>query len=240
MKIDLNTTLHHALSMMNDFAQDVTMTFIQQGILQPGMTLREALMKMDGASDYHYEMFDKVMESLVNSRNQEPEAKVNTLDDDGPRKFADVLGQSSTLVTEDKPKFDTSDTGITVNQLIDIANPREADELDYILGRLFMNPEKDVAVLKMKLNTLINSDNPYMMAHGAMDISNNQQANSDPKKKASAKFAIDSLAMVDELLLKIKSPQQSKYFGYLDNLNDGSNTRLLELLKTGYQEIFTT
>jgi len=267
INIDLNTTLHKAIEMIPEDGQDILMTFFHQGLLKPHHTLKEALMSMDNASDYHYELFDKIMEMLV--RKKEKPLVTNKLGskfdampyedgisvfikkfgDEPVRSIGNLMSMLSGFIPQVEPVGAPSELGITCGQLHDCGDSLEQSIFGNAMDRLFVVPERDASVMIMKLKTLIApkvgmgtgediSSTPFELD----DNSNKPQAigsmNQQQLRDANTKgFAKEALEITNKLIDKLKNPVGVKFVDFLENLKDNQSDNLIDLIKQGYSTI---
>ena len=210
-KLKLTDTLYDLVGCCDDDQQDIVMYVISQQKLRMMDTLEQLLERAD-TSEYFRELIDHVMEE-VSSIPELQGARVIKLTDEVPER-----SKASCVHYVPQATTPVPDIGTRVSQLIAVASPEDASEMQYLLASLFSKPEIDVGLLIRKLRTLYSGVTDPTLPQ---DISLNPSANDDGKKLLTSLTpeqnhtynmktrAIEGIKLVNKLMILMKSRGQS-------------------------------
>lgn len=249
----LNKQIFDIMSNLSEMSQDMLIQLFHSGIIKPNDTIEQALIKIDENGNEHQEMLiDRVMYDIADSRQNRPkEADVVTLND--PAKFGQLktLGFYKEQETAPSPADNPEFYGITIHKLLKIANPEEAEEIEWLTTKYMMNMEDDISDLLRKCHTNANPKMDGMMNNGLQDISvtpnqggglfdgvptnnlSNEQI-AEHNKIMRAKYAIK---LIEGLVDRFKNPEQVKFLNFLNTLDRENQSELFSIIENGFKLI---
>lgn len=248
----LNKEIFDIMSNLSENGQDMLIQLFHSGIILPNDTIERALIKVDENGNEQQEMLiDRVMHEIADSKKSEAkQADVVTLND--PAKFGQLqtLGffqeQEKTVSPADNPEF----SGVTIHKLLKVANPEEAEEIEWLATKYMMNMEDDVSDLLRKCHTIANPKMDGMMSGGLEDISvtNNESglydgmpthnlSNEQIAEHNKIMRAQASIKLIKELVDRFKNPEQVKFLQFLNSLDRDEQPELFSIIENGFKLI---
>lgn len=180
---------------LDESTQDYLLNFFHNKILTPDMLLKDAMNVIDNCDDYHYALFEKILEQLSVDRKLD-DALVIKLGDN-PIKHSGGEWRGLIAYKEEEKTKSYDDMGIPIENLKRICCDDELNELEYALAKLFCGWFSDIGLIQRKLWTLINA--PSMISSPDGQRAQNAQLNSKAQ-------ATKSLELINRLVDKLKKP----------------------------------
>ncbi len=244
--INLDKSIFDEMKYLSENSQDILMSLITKGIINSDDTIHTMLEKVDSISDdYLINIIDSVMKEISTRENQFKPAQVVTNNDNALHGKRGDLGHFGFYVGQDTNPM-PENLGITLQELINIADNDDKIELDYIISRHFMKPSSDVNELMVKLNTILNPQIGNMEAQiditasqtNIDDIFNTAVGNLTPEQQHEYNKAVrctHGINLINKLLAKLKNPNEHKFILFLNQLDD--NNELLDIIESGFKLI---
>lgn len=245
----LNKKLLDVINHIDEDSQDMLFLLFKSNLISPDDTVEQALIKIDNSGDEYYEgIMDTVMNSIVGSENNSmPNVTIITNDDDAAHGPRGSLGKFGFVVNEETTP-PPPPTGISIQELIDIADEEDADGLNFLVVKHFMKPSADVTDLVIKLNTLLNPQMGNMGAQQditATEINFDELANTPvgdllPYQQHEHNVKMRSmygLKLIEKILGQRNNPEKQKFLNFLSELKGNHDDELISIVENGFKLI---